>query len=90
MVSLAGAAHWIECQSANQKVAGSVLIRAHAWVAGQVPGWGHVRGNQLMFLSHINVSLPLFLPPSLPLSLKVNKILKRNRHSKTCMRLLPA
>ena len=26
-------------------------VRAHAWVAGQVLGWGHVRGNHtLMFL----------------------------------------
>ena len=42
-------------------------VRAHAWVAGQVPGREHVRGHQLMFLSHIDVSLPLFLPsfPSL-------------------------
>ena len=24
-------------------------VRARAWVAGHVPGWGHVRGNQLMF-----------------------------------------
>ena len=46
-------------------------VRAHAWVAGQVPGWGHVRGNQSMFLSHIDISLPLFLSPS-PLS-KINK-----------------
>ena len=38
-------------------------VRAYAMVAGQVPSWGHVRGNYLMFLSHINVSLPLFLPP---------------------------
>ena len=28
---------------------------------------GHVRGKQSMFLSHINVSLPLFLPPFLSL-----------------------
>ena len=44
-----------------------LLVRAHAWAAGLDPGWGHVRGNQLMFLSHINVS------PSLPFSLKINK-----------------
>ena len=29
----------------------------------QVPSWGHVRNSGLMFLSHISVSLPLFLPP---------------------------
>ena len=33
---------------------------AHAWVVDQAPSWGHERGNHLMFLSHINVSLPLF------------------------------
>ena len=40
-------------------------VRAHSWVVGQVPIWGHVRGNHTwMFLS---LSFPLFLPsfPSL-------------------------
>ena len=46
-------------------------VRACAWVAGQVPSWGRVRGNLLMYLSHIYVSLPLFL------SLKINKIFKK-------------
>ena len=41
------------------------LVRAHVWIVGQVPSWGHAGGNQLMFLSHIIVSLPLFLPPFL-------------------------
>ena len=42
-------------------------VRAQAWVADQVPGWGPARGNQWMFLFHMDVSLPLFLPsfPSL-------------------------
>ena len=39
------------------------LARAHACVVGQVPSWGHVGGNQSMYLSHIDVSLPLFLLP---------------------------
>ena len=43
-------------------------VRVHAWVAGRVPSWGHARGNQSMCLLHINISLPLFLPPSLSLS----------------------
>ena len=40
-------------------------VSAHAWVMGQVPSWGHVRDNQLMYLSHmyIDISLPLFLLP---------------------------
>ena len=37
-------------------------VRAHAWGAGQVPSWGHARGNQWMYLSHIDVSLPPFPP----------------------------
>ena len=47
------------------------LVRAHAWVAGQVPNWGRARGNWSTCHSHINVSLSL--SPSLPLSLKINK-----------------
>ena len=40
-------------------------VRAHAWVAGQVPSRGRVRGNHtLVFVS---------LSPSLPLCLKINK-----------------
>ena len=38
-------------------------VRARAWVVGQVLSWGYARGNQLISLLHINVSLPLFLPP---------------------------
>ena len=47
------------------------LVRAHAWVAVQGPIWGQVRGNCLMYLSHINVRLPLSL-------LSKNKISKKN------------
>ena len=43
------------------------VVRANAWVVGWVPGLGPASGNQLMFLSHIDVSLPLFFPLS-PLS----------------------
>ena len=39
------------------------LVRAHAWVAGSVPVWVCAKGNWLMFLSHISISLPLFRPP---------------------------
>ena len=41
------------------------LVRAHAWVTGQVPSGGRARGNQSMYLLHITVSLPLFLPSHL-------------------------
>ena len=34
------------------------LVRAHPRVAGQVPGWGHVRGNRSMFLSVFLLPFP--------------------------------
>ena len=37
-------------------------VRARAWVAGHVSSYRHVRGNWWVYLSHINVPLPLFLP----------------------------
>ena len=50
--TLAGVAQWIEHWLVNQGVAGSIPSRAHAWVAGQAPSRGHMRGNHaLMFLS---------------------------------------
>ena len=36
-------------------------VRAHAWVVGQVPIWGHTRDNSQMYLT--DVSLPLLFPP---------------------------
>ena len=41
-------------------------VRVHAWVTGQIPGWGCAKGNPLIFLSHIDVfSLSLSLPSPL-------------------------
>ena len=57
---MAGVAHWIECQPVNQEDDSSILLRANAWVAGQALSWGRMRGNQMMSLSHIDVSLPIF------------------------------
>ena len=66
--ALAVVARWIECQPANGKVAG--LIPSQGTCLGCKPGpqlgacerqW-IVRGDRLS-LSHIDVSLPLFLPP---------------------------
>ena len=48
-------------------------VKAQARVAGSVPSRA-VRGNQTMFLSHISVSL---LSPTLPFSLKINKLFKK-------------
>ena len=67
---------WLSRSSAGLQTKRSpvrVPVRAHAWVVGRVPGWGHARGNWSMFLSHIDVSL--LLSPSPPLFLKINKIL---------------
>ena len=57
-MALAGVAQWIECQTANQRVAG--LIPSQGTYLGCRPGpqWG-LHMNQ----PHIDVSLPLFLPP---------------------------
>ena len=56
---------WLSGLSANLLTKGSLVqfpVRAHAWVAGQVPSWGCVRGNQSIYLSHIVVSLPFSFP----------------------------
>ena len=63
--ALAGIAQWIEHGLQTKRLLVQFPVRAHAWVAGQVPSGGHMRGNHtLIFLS---------LSPSLPLSLKINK-----------------
>ena len=55
---LAGVAQWNERRPANQRVAIRFPVRAHAWVAGQVPSKGRTRGNHtLMFLS-VSLSFP--------------------------------
>ena len=51
----------------NQKVMGSILGQAHAWVADLFPGPG-VYERQLVDVSHFHVYL--FLSPSLSLFLK--------------------
>ena len=52
---------WLSGLSTGLRTKGSLVqfpIRAHAWVAGQVPSGGHMRGNHtLMFLS-LSFSLP--------------------------------
>ena len=57
--ALAGVAQWTEHQPANQRVTGWIpSLQAGAWVVGQVPSRGRVRGNHaLMFLS-LSFSLP--------------------------------
>ena len=63
--AMAGVAQWIECGLWTKGSPVQFPVRAHAWVASQVPSGGHMRGNHtLLFLS---------LSPSLPLSLKISK-----------------
>ena len=58
---LAGVAQRIECWTQSVWFP----VRAHAWVAGQVPSGGHTRDNHTLMV--------LSLSPSLPLFLKINK-----------------
>ena len=54
LLALAGVAQWIEHGLGTKGSPVQFPVRAHAWVAGQVPNGGHVRGNHtLMFLSLI-------------------------------------
>ena len=66
-VALAGVAQWIECQPANQRVAGLTPSQVTCLGCSPGPQW-EVHGRQL----HIDVSLSP--SPSVPLSLKINKI----------------
>ena len=54
---------WLSGLSASLRTKGLPVqfpVRAHAWVAGQVPSRGHVRGNHtLMFLSSFSLPSPL-------------------------------
>ena len=70
-ITLAGVAQWIELKPANHTVTG--LIPSQGTCLGCRP-----RGNPSMFLSHIDVSLFLFLPP---LSIEINKILKKKKEA---------
>ena len=59
VVALAGMAQWIELGLWTKGSLVQFPFKAHAWVVGQVPNRGHVRGNHtLMFLS-LSFSLPL-------------------------------
>ena len=60
---LGDVAQWIEHRPVNQKVASSIPSQDTCLGCGPGPWLGAVRGNQSMYLSHMDVSLPLFLPP---------------------------
>ena len=70
LTALTGMAQWVRHHLINQKVTGLIPSQgACLGCMGQVPGWGMCE-RQL-----IDISFPL--SPSLPLSLKINKIFKR-------------
>ena len=66
---------WLSGLSAGLRIKGSPVqfpVRAYAWVVGQVrSGGAHERQP------HIDLSLPLFLPPFS--SVNVNKVFKTKR-----------
>ena len=69
--ALAGVAQSVGLCSTTQKVVGLIPGHGTGLGCGFSPQLGaHARGNQLMFFSRIDVSLPFFVSPSLPLSLK--------------------
>ena len=59
-LALAGVAQWIEHQPANQRVGGSIPSQGTCLGCGPGPLQGACERQQ-----HIDVSLPLFLPPFL-------------------------
>ena len=64
---------WLSGLSTGLRTQGSWVqfpVRARAWVVGQVPKWGVQEETDPCFFI---TSMSLFLFPSLPLSLKVNK-----------------
>ena len=69
--TLTGVAQLVKHHPTKQKVASSIPVRAHAWVATQSLAGECMRNNWSMLFSHSDVPLPLFLPPFF--SLKINK-----------------
>ena len=61
--ALAGMAQWTECGPVNQRVACSIPSQGTRLGCGPGPRLVVVNGSLLMYLSHIDVSLLLFLPP---------------------------
>ena len=57
-LALAGVAQWIQCWPVNQRVAGLIPSQDKCLVCGPGPQWGMHKRQP-----HIDVSLPLFLPP---------------------------
>ena len=73
---------WLGMVLQSERLPVQFPIRACGWVGDSV--FGPSMCYQLMFLSHTNVSLPLFLlppSPSLKIIKSINKILKQEREN---------
>ena len=57
----------------NQRVAGSIPSQGTCLVAGQVPSWGHARGNHALMFFSLSFSLPSLLSKNKIKSLKKKK-----------------
>ena len=62
-LALAGVAQWIEHGLRTKVSQVRFSVSAHAWVAGQVPSRGRIRGNHT-----------LMFPPVLPFPVSKNKV----------------
>ena len=56
--ALAGIVQWTECRLRIKGLPVRFPIKAHAWVVGQVPSRGHVRGNHTLMFVSLSFSLP--------------------------------
>ena len=55
--ALARVAQWIEHHPATKGSGVGFPIRAHAWVLGQVPSGGRMRGNHTLMFLYLSFSL---------------------------------
>ena len=58
-IALAGVVQWIECGLWTKGSLVRFPVRAHAWVAGQVPSRGRMRGNQTLMILSLSLSLKI-------------------------------
>ena len=77
--AVSGVIQWVRHCPTNQKVF-QFPVRARTRVAGLALSWGCARHTRLLFLSYVDVSLPL--SPSLPLSLKISKLNLKKKKKK--------
>ena len=77
-------AQWFEHQPANQKVTSLIPSQGICLGFGRGSQLGECN-SQSIFLSHIDVSLPLFVSFSCPSPLSKNKIFNKERKQAFCM-----